>query len=244
MTDGIETELMDFFKTCKNRRYFSREYLNVLKGLMKMTKTEPDLINSMKVYDEPSHNFKKFQIYVEKNKGDRYYDKYHMVNRDFDCNIKIDMGLNNSYFDTISFLYPSKMRVFRNCRSGEIEFDPKYKIGGLFYLTQKKWIFSEFYWDKISLDNYQILSEMIFNNFTNNNNTIVEKINNNKDLVNDFTKNYKKYHREIYNIPFIFIGSEDLKQTITISAVNNPNHKYILNLLSLFEKFNETLVRI
>ncbi|MBD3227045.1 MAG: hypothetical protein GF329_02570 [Candidatus Lokiarchaeota archaeon] len=236
-------QLNDFKKTCKIKKYFSIDYKKVIKTAIKMIKKNPELISNLEIIDDPGHNFDKYQILVEKSKKNEYSDKYRMLNKDTDCKIEIKMKLNDSYFDYLGFYYPSKLRVSKNCDPDEVNFEMKHKIGGLFYKKKKSWLFSEFTWKKPDLDALQILSELIFNAYTNNNNKIISKLNENKGLIKSFTKFYKPYYHEIYDVPFIYVASNDINQMVIESAINNVgNFGYILNLLDIFKNFNEFLI--
>lgn len=119
--------LINRYKRTKN---ISRDFLKILKLLMILKKKFPEMIGEIIHFDQPDYEFNKVQVLVEKNRNNQVYDKFrcfiNLHRKNTECNIKINVALKNSYFDYISFIYPSKIRVYRNCILHGIDFNLNY----------------------------------------------------------------------------------------------------------------------
>jgi len=218
--------------------------LGLIKVLLQKLKHYPESILSIKIIDDPSYTFNKQFLIIEKNKKNVFNDINRGINLFINCKIELQFELNNSYFNYMSINYPTAISLFKNCRPNEIDFEHVYKITGLYYNIRKYWRFSDINTDEIALNNLSIISEAVFNEYIGEYNKLIQKLNSNTELINKFTKFYKPYWFRFYELPFYYIGSENLKQVFIKSSMDALNLKHLNNLMELHKEFDESMVKI
>jgi hypothetical protein len=125
-------DIKSLIKNYKRIKNISKDFLRILKLLILLEKKFPEIFGGIIHFDQPDFEFNKLQVLVEKYRNNQVYDKFrcfiNLDRKNKECNIKINVALKNSNFDYISFIYPSKIRVYKNCSQDEIDFNIKYKI--------------------------------------------------------------------------------------------------------------------
>jgi hypothetical protein len=213
----------------------------MLKDLIRIIKSKPDYILDLKIFDDPGREIEippKFRIVSE---IEVEYELRNICYR-YESNTKINMVLNNEHFNNLTYIYEKGLRISNNSDPTILEFTPRYKIAGTFFPIKNKWFFSEFYREDIENDRLNITSEIVYNIYKNQNSEMILKLNNNRDLIRSFNKIYNL--KNYYDVPFIYLGSQDLDKSLIRSMVFESDPKAFLYMISLFEKFHETLVLI
>lgn len=234
-------KLREYFNKCKNRRLINHDFLNILKDLIRLIKSKPDYILNLKIIDDPGreieipYKFRDGQIDAE-------YELRNAVYK-YESNTKINLILNNDHFNNLTYMYEKGIRISNDSDPTILDFTPKYKIAGTFFPIKSRWLFSEFYQENIEEnDRLNITSEMVYNTYKNQNSGIILKLNSNKDLIKSFNKIFTP--KPYYDIPFIYLGSQDFSKSLIRSTIFEFDPSVFLYMISLFEKFHETLVMI